>query len=130
MQLLRTGLRCLLPSLAVALTASMASADVFNTPFAGESANERRPDGSDADGFLSHTGQESIPSNPDGILAPPCRGDVTGDGAIDVEDVVEVILTWGPCGPGDCAADVDHDDEVDVADLIEVILNWGACPAT
>jgi hypothetical protein len=59
-----------------------------------------------------------VPSTPD------CPADVTGDGAIDVEDLVEVVLNWGPC---DCAADVTGNGVVDVEDLVEVILNWGPC---
>jgi hypothetical protein len=54
-----------------------------------------------------------------------CPADVTGDGDVDVEDLVEVILNWGPC-PG-CDADVTGDGDVDVEDLVEVILGWGAC---
>jgi hypothetical protein len=55
-----------------------------------------------------------------------CQGDVNGDLAVGVEDLVEVVLQWGPCAG--CTADVTGDDAVDVADLVEVILNWGPCP--
>jgi choice-of-anchor B domain-containing protein len=54
----------------------------------------------------------------------PSDPDVNGDGFIDVEDLVMVILNWGPCPP-ECPADVDGDGEVGVADLVEVILNFG-----
>jgi hypothetical protein len=50
-------------------------------------------------------------------------GDVNGDGVIDVSDLVEVVLNWGPC-PGGCAADVNGDGVVNVADLVIVVLNW------
>jgi hypothetical protein len=53
-------------------------------------------------------------------------GDVNGDGEVDVDDLVAVILGWGTCA--DCAAcdaDVNSDCTVDVDDLIVVILNWG-----
>jgi hypothetical protein len=57
--------------------------------------------------------------------SPACSGDVTLDGEVDVEDLVEVILAWGACGS--CVADVTGDGDVDVEDLVEVILNWGDC---
>jgi hypothetical protein len=59
-------------------------------------------------------------------LIEPCA-DVTGDGVIDVDDLIAVIAGWGPCPEG-CAADVDGSDAVDVDDLIFVILNWPAKP--
>ncbi|MHC5028121.1 MAG: dockerin type I domain-containing protein [Planctomycetota bacterium] len=61
--------------------------------------------------------------NLDGTLGPPpLDGDVTGDGVVDVSDLVEVIVNWGPCCG--CAADVNADGTVDVTDLVEVIVNW------
>lgn len=50
-------------------------------------------------------------------------GDVNGDGVVDVEDLVQVILDWGPCPPP-CPSDLNGDGEVDVEDLVAVILNW------
>lgn len=55
-----------------------------------------------------------------------CPSDVTGDGTVNVEDLVEVILQWGPCGTA-CSADINGDDIVNVEDLVEVILAWGEC---
>jgi hypothetical protein len=56
-------------------------------------------------------------------------GDATGNGTVDVDDLIAVILAWGPCATyAPCPADVspwpNGDDEVDVDDLIAVILNW------
>jgi hypothetical protein len=50
-----------------------------------------------------------------------------GDGYVDVDDMIAVILGWGPCpaAPIDCHADIDGDGEVGVGDLIAVILGWG-----
>jgi hypothetical protein len=48
--------------------------------------------------------------------------DVNGDGAVDVDDLVLVILSWGPCPC--CPADVDGKGAVDVDDLIAVITGW------
>src|SRR3989304_3844852 len=53
-------------------------------------------------------------------------GDVNGDGLVDVQDLVEVVLSWGQClqPPRTCPADLNDDGVVAVQDLIEVILNW------
>ena len=54
--------------------------------------------------------------------------DVTGDGIVDVQDLAEVVLGWGPCrSPCECLPDVTIDGGVDVHDLAEVVLAWGAC---
>ncbi len=62
----------------------------------------------------------------DGALVPLVPGDTNGDGVVDVDDLIAVILAWGPCPtpPAPCPADVDDSGTVDVDDLITVILNW------
>jgi hypothetical protein len=59
----------------------------------------------------------------------PCFGDTNDSGAVDVDDLITVILNWGACPkpPAGCVADVDDSGAVDVDDLIAVILAWGAC---
>ena len=57
------------------------------------------------------------------IKGLPIPGDVNGDGIVNIADLVEVLLNWGPCQ--DCPADLNGDDVVDVLDLVEVLLNWG-----
>jgi DNA-binding beta-propeller fold protein YncE len=69
-------------------------------------------------------------SNPSMIVIvddDPVVGDVDGSGAVDIDDLVMVILTWGPCAspPQPCAADLDHSGAVNVDDLVMVIVNWG-----
>jgi DNA-binding beta-propeller fold protein YncE len=65
---------------------------------------------------------------PDECAAPPpsCGADVDGSGAVDVDDLVRVILAWGPCDA--CPEDLDGDGAVAVDDLVDVILSWGPCP--
>ena len=59
------------------------------------------------------------------IDAQPLPTDVTGDGVVDVEDLLAVVLAWGPCpAPNKCPADIDGDGIVTVADLVAVILSW------
>jgi hypothetical protein len=48
--------------------------------------------------------------------------DVNQDGQVDVQDLVEVIVAWGP-NPGH-PADVNGDGVVDVQDLVMVLLAW------
>jgi hypothetical protein len=55
-------------------------------------------------------------------VIPPI-GDATGNGVVDVDDLLAVILAWGPCAPP-CPADIDGDGAVDVDDLLLVITNW------
>jgi hypothetical protein len=54
-------------------------------------------------------------------------GDVNGDGEVDADDLIAIILAWGPCPapPATCPADVDGSGSVNADDLTAVILNWG-----
>ncbi|MHC4991419.1 MAG: trypsin-like serine protease [Planctomycetota bacterium] len=59
-------------------------------------------------------------------LIRPVAGDVDGDGAVGVFDLVTLFLQWGPCPPGStCPADLDGDGTVGVSDLLTVLLHWG-----
>ncbi len=53
-----------------------------------------------------------------------CPGDASGDGVVDVVDLVQVIEWWGTA---DTYADVNSDGTVDVQDLVAVIIAWGPC---
>ncbi len=53
-------------------------------------------------------------------------GDVTGDGMVNVSDLLEVILAWGECPERPvCPADLDGDGMVAITDLVLVVTNWG-----
>jgi hypothetical protein len=41
---------------------------------------------------------------------------------VDVDDLLEVLNTWGMCAG--CPADIDDDGGVDVDDLLAVLNNW------
>lgn len=59
----------------------------------------------------------------------PCFGDNDGNGVVDVDDLVTVLLDWGCTNPpGPCAGDVNDSGAVDIDDLVAVILSWGPCP--
>ncbi len=81
--------------------------------------------------------------NPDGgtldfnMSAPICCvGDIVplpiGNGQVDVNDLLAVILSWGNCPspcPPRCSADIVAPNcVVDVNDLLAVLTHWGACP--
>ena len=59
------------------------------------------------------------------ILSPARAGDVDGDDAVGVNDLLQVIANWGvwpagsPCGP-----DLNLDGMVDVTDLLTCIGDW------
>jgi probable HAF family extracellular repeat protein len=56
---------------------------------------------------------------------PAIPGNTNCDQAVDVDDIINVILDWNADGPvGGRPADVNRDNRIDVDDLIEVILNW------
>jgi hypothetical protein len=66
---------------------------------------------------------------------PPCPADIIpagGDGIVNVNDLLAVINSWGPCPapPTWCDADVSPiggDGVVNVNDLLTVINSWGPC---
>jgi hypothetical protein len=53
-------------------------------------------------------------------------GDITRDGAVDLEDLLAVLNAWGPCPQwtAPCEADVNRDRSVSVDDLRLVLSNW------
>ncbi|MCI0675848.1 MAG: hypothetical protein L0Y42_08755 [Phycisphaerales bacterium] len=52
-------------------------------------------------------------------------GDTTGDGLVNVHDLLAVINQWGPCECLEpCHTDLDDSGNVDVHDLLLVITNW------
>ena len=55
----------------------------------------------------------------------PCAADPNEDGMVDVDDLLMIINSWGPCP--DCAADINGSNAVDVDDLLAVINGWGPC---
>ena len=59
------------------------------------------------------------------------RGDVTGDGFVGADDLVQILSHWGESGPavtwadGDCAPYPGGDDFVGADDYVEVLSMWG-----
>jgi uncharacterized membrane protein len=59
------------------------------------------------------------------ILAPVWggAGNTNCDGSVDTDDLINVILAWGPCLG--CDADLTRDGLVNALDLLETIMHWG-----
>ena len=55
-------------------------------------------------------------------LVHQIAGDATGDGVVNVLDLLAVLAAWGPC-PG-CDEDVNNDGTVNVLDVLDVLAQW------
>ncbi len=62
------------------------------------------------------------------VAAPPCIGDVNGDRIVNVNDLISIIIHWGPVWPAYPATDTNGDGQVNSTDLLAVIAHWGVCP--
>lgn len=64
------------------------------------------------------------------VLDPcACAGDVTNNGTVNTDDLIEIITQWGPCAG--CSGDVapcGGNGFINTDDLIAVITTWGSCP--
>jgi hypothetical protein len=58
------------------------------------------------------------------LLGSGCDADVSGDGEVNVTDLLAVIDQWGQ---SNSPADISGDGIVNVTDLLEVVGNWGPC---
>ncbi len=65
----------------------------------------------------------------DNEFCPMCDGDVNGNGAVGVADLLELLATWGQCPdePDSCFADIDGNGYVGTSDLLTLFENWGPC---
>ena len=52
-------------------------------------------------------------------------GDIDGDGAVAVPDLLTLLAAWGPAAPGCDLADLDVDGLVGRTDLELLLANWG-----
>jgi hypothetical protein len=66
---------------------------------------------------------EAIPNN-DTCLYPPCEGDVDGDLAVSITDLLSVLSQLG-CADN-CSADVNDDGVVSVSDILVILSVFGS----
>jgi len=69
----------------------------------------------------------------DNTLSDECRNcvaDLTNDGEVGLEDIIEALAAWGDCPGGEpgCYGDINLDGNVDISDLLSVLDVWGPCP--
>ncbi len=60
------------------------------------SGGESPPESSDHTELELAEGYSFVPVNP-GSEPDPCPPDITGDGQVDVLDLLEILASWGPC---------------------------------
>jgi DNA-binding beta-propeller fold protein YncE len=62
---------------------------------------------------------------PDSCEALP--GDLDGDGAVGITDLLMLLAAWGPCPapcPPSCASDLDGDCATGITDLLALLADW------
>ncbi|MCP4759859.1 MAG: hypothetical protein GY894_07220 [Planctomycetes bacterium] len=55
-----------------------------------------------------------------------CPSDISGDGEVNVDDILAVVAAFGACDS--CDEDLDGDGIVGIDDLLVAIADWGSCP--
>ncbi|MDI9404890.1 MAG: hypothetical protein QM516_13555, partial [Limnohabitans sp.] len=70
-------------------------------------------------GLATDLNADGIPDN------CQCQGDVDQNGAVNVDDLLEIFAAWGDPNPG--AADLNGDGICNGQDLVLVLGGWGAC---
>lgn len=69
------------------------------------------------------SGAAYLVSNGGGAASSAVEGDANGDTIVDVDDLIFVLLNWGPCS-ATCQGDLNCDEMIAVDDLLLVITNW------
>ncbi len=49
--------------------------------------------------------------------------DLDGDGFVGIDDFLQLLAAWGPCGG--CPEDTDNDGEVGILDFLDLLAEWG-----
>ena len=64
------------------------------------------------------------------ISSECCPADFTGDGHVNIDEVLGIIAEWGECPDQSepCPMDLDQSGAVDSNDLLIVMASWGTCP--
>ncbi len=89
-----------------------------------DSSSDSASDDSSSGGFRSAAGVTG------GDVVTPCPRDVNGDGAVNVVDLIEVLICFGRAAtPGCEPVDLVTDGVVDVMDLLDLLTDLGtSCP--
>jgi hypothetical protein len=69
---------------------------------------------------------QSLDANANGVPDEcECPADLDGNGRVDADDLVAILVNWG--GGSSTGADIDGDGWVDAKDLGLVLSAWGPC---
>jgi hypothetical protein len=60
-----------------------------------------------------------------GAWPESCTEDISGDGIVDLGDLLALLAAWGTCDG--CPSDIDGSGTVDLGDLLALLGNWGPC---
>ena len=71
---------------------------------------------SNIDGGWTGPGSANIDSSPE-----------SRDPAVDLQDLLIPLATWGPCASTPCDGDFDERGEIDFPDILSVLFGWGVC---
>jgi len=52
-----------------------------------------------------------------------CTSDIDDNGEVDVDDLLDLLASWGPCTA--CASDLNGDGNVGTPDLLILLADWG-----
>ena len=65
-----------------------------------------------------------------GLKAPPVRGDLDGDGDVDLSDLAQLLSNYGMTSGAEYEdGDLNGDGDVDLSDLAELLSHYGTtCP--
>jgi len=63
------------------------------------------------------------------ISSTCCPADSTGDGQVNIDEVLQLLSGWGQCPeqPEPCPMDIDQSGTVNTEDLMVVLSSWGSC---
>ena len=60
-------------------------------------------------------------------LMIPSPADLTGDGMVNVLDLIQMLLCYGQTAAGGCeSADINDDGVVNILDVTQLLLDWGS----
>ncbi len=65
----------------------------------------------------------------EGDVEVVCAGDLDGDGAIGIVELLFLLAHWGACPapPEPCPVDLNGDGSVGIGDLLLLLAGWGPC---
>ncbi len=71
-------------------------------------------------------GDTTVLATLNGSVYVPCPADLNGDGAVDLDDLSQLLVHFGQPGPLSYEdGDLDDDDDVDLDDLSILLVNFG-----